>query len=212
MKNHGFVWVAILALAASVFGGTAMATGNGAPSGSHYNLNLIGVPKDKSGDPGGNGHRIFVPLEGQTRIMLTESADFQVIDADGTDGRAEFGLPNPDPENDGVTWYSVYARALGKPGGNGSMTTCAEWLNPETGEYETVCSMAVLSLERKRGKSTFENVTRELLYIYVDLDGDGVAERYNLFNDALQDYFWQYDNNGLKVVQLRFYEIPTDVN
>lgn len=72
--------------------------------------------------------------------------------------------------------------------------------------------MAVLSLERKRGKSTFENVTREQLYIYVDLDGDGVAERYNIFNDALQDYFWQYDNNGLKVVQLRFYEIPTDVN
>ena len=34
-------------------------TGNGAPSGAHYNLNIIGVPKDKSADfSGGNGGRI----------------------------------------------------------------------------------------------------------------------------------------------------------
>jgi hypothetical protein len=28
----------------------------------------------------------------------------------------------------------------------------------------------------------------------------------------LQDYFWDYDNKGLKVAQLRFYEHATDVN
>jgi len=44
-----------------------------------------------------------------------------------------------------------------------------------------------------------------LLYISVDLNGDGTAERYNIFNDALQDYFWQYDNLGLKLLQLRCY-------
>jgi hypothetical protein len=32
--------------------------GNGAPTGSHYNLNIIGVPKDKDADMTGNsGHR-----------------------------------------------------------------------------------------------------------------------------------------------------------
>ena len=40
---------------------------------------------------------------------------------------------------------------------------------------------------REKGKSSFDDVSRELLYIYVDLDGDGLVERYNLFNDALQD-------------------------
>ena len=30
-------------------------TGNGAPSGAHYNLNIIGVAKGKSPDHGGNG-------------------------------------------------------------------------------------------------------------------------------------------------------------
>src|SRR3989442_8514623 len=40
-------------------------TGNGAPSGSHYNLNIIGVPKDKTADMNNNdGHRIFVQLNG----------------------------------------------------------------------------------------------------------------------------------------------------
>jgi hypothetical protein len=33
-------------------------TGNGAPSGAHYTLNIIGVPKDKSANfDGDNGHR-----------------------------------------------------------------------------------------------------------------------------------------------------------
>jgi hypothetical protein len=64
---------------------------------------------------------------------------------------------------------------------------------------------------RTGGKQTFQNVSRELLYVYADLNGDGTAERYNLFNDALKDYFWQYDNGGLKLLQLRFYQVSTTV-
>ena len=203
------------ALAISMALGPAIAaagqdvTGNGAPSGAHYNLNIIGVPKSKTADMTGNsGHRIFVKLEGNTKIMLAEGSDFQVTDANGTDGTAAFTLPNPDPENDGITTYSVYARAVGKPGGSSVMTTCAT--DPSDGS--TVCSTESLVSVRGTGKPTFQNVSKELLYIYVDLDGDGTAERYNIFNDALEDYFWSYDNNGLKVLQLRFYEVPTNVN
>jgi len=64
---------------------------------------------------------------------------------------------------------------------------------------------------RDSGKSTFSDVSKELLYVYVDLNADGIVERYNLFNDALQDYFWSYDNNGLKLLQLRFYQVPSTV-
>lgn len=181
--------------------------GNGAPSGAHYNLNIIGVPKDKSADmTGNNGHRIFVKLEGKSKIWLAEGPDFQVLDANGTDGNgAKFQLPNPDPDNDGVTEYSVYARALGTPGGLSTTTTCAY---DDLGEY---CSTGPLVMVREKGKTSFANVSRELLYIYVDMNGDGVVQRYPLFSDALQDYYWSYDNQGLKVVQLRFYEISTDV-
>ena len=63
----------------------------------------------------------------------------------------------------------------------------------------------------EKGNKKFENVSRELLYVYVDLDDDGKVEQIPLFDDRLQDYFWEYDNKGLKLVQLRFYEVPTVV-
>jgi len=184
------------------------ANGNGAPSGAHYNLNIIGVPKGKSADmTGNNGHRIFVNEQGNCRINLS-MGDFQVLDGNCTDGQSGFQLPNPDPDNDGITTYSVYARALGKPGGNSTTTTCFD--DAQTGE--TYCSIYSMVLVREKGKSSFTNVSKELLYVYQDTDGDGVVERIPLFSDSLDDYFWSYDNNGLKLAQLRFYEIPTNVN
>lgn len=211
-----FAIVSVVALAAMAVPADTGATGNGAPSGAHYNLNIIGVPKDKTADmTGNNGHRIFVDLSGKTSIMLYEG-DFAVLDANGTDGRAAFQLPNPDPQNTGTSWYSVWARALGKPGGKANMTTCATGPGPDgvfgTADDEVLCSVAVLEIERTKGKSAFGDVSKYLLYVYVDLNGDGIAERYNIFNDALRDYFWEYDNNGLKLLQLRFYPgVPSTV-
>ncbi|MDX5423275.1 MAG: hypothetical protein LPK14_13540 [Hymenobacteraceae bacterium] len=41
------------------------------------------------------------------------------------------------------------------------------------------------------------------------LDADGnvllAAGTYPLFDEAMQGYFWDYDNDGLKLLQLRFY-------
>lgn len=179
--------------------------GNGAPNGAHYNLNIIGVPKSKS-ISNGSGNVIFVPESGSAKIMLSEGP-FDVLDKNGTDGQAAFQLPNPDPDNDGTTTYSVWARALGKPGGSSKTTTCAT--DPSTGEL--YCSIYSMVLVRKSGKSTFTNVSKELLYVYADVNGDGTTERYNLFNSSLTDYYWQYDNAGLKLAQLRFYEVPTTV-
>lgn len=181
--------------------------GNGAPSGAHYNLNIIGVPKDKTADmTGSSGHRIFVPLVGNCKINLS-IGDFQVLDGNCTDGPTAFQLPDPDPEDDGVTAYSVYARALGKPGGSAVATSCVtdaagdEW-----------CSTENVVLVRGTGKSSFTNVSKELLTVCIDTDGDDICDvREGLFDNSLSDYFWSYDNNGLKVAQLRFYEIPTTV-
>ena len=190
--------------------------GNGAPSGPHFNLNLIGVPKEKTADMNGGGHVIFVPLEGNVRILLTEG-DFAVLDKNGTDGKASFQLPNPDADNDGVTTYSVFARALGTPGGSGSMVTGGVTDPGPDGIVGTdddviVYSIMVLELERTHGKQKFENVSKELLYVYADIDADGDLDRVPLFDDALLGYLWDYNNDGLKVVQLRFYMLPTDVS
>jgi hypothetical protein len=60
-------------------------------------------------------------------------------------------------------------------------------------------------LARAKAKSGFTNVTTQLTTITADINGDGVAESVSLFDPALFDYFWNYDNNGLHLAQLRFY-------
>lgn len=174
--------------------------GNGAPSGPHYNLNIIGT-KDKKPDMNNNsGHRIFVDLQGPTKIYLIEGP-YAVIDANGTDGEAKFQLPNPDPDNDGTTDYSVFARALGKPNGEADMQTQAYEIDGE----KWVESELILTLKRTHGKQKFENVSKYLLYIYYE------GKRYPLFHKDFADWLWYYDNYGLRIAQLRFYEIPTTV-
>ncbi len=181
-------------------------TGNGTPAGKHYNLNLIGVPKGKTATIT-SGNRIFLSLEGRTRINLSEG-EFAVLDGNGTDGTAAFQLPAPDPDGDGVTSYSVYARAVGKPGGSIRANTCAK--DPSTGEE--ICSLETMVQVRNKGKSTFSNVSNELLSISADIDGDGDLDRVPLFDSRLQDYLWNFDNSGLRILQLRFIEVPTVFN
>jgi hypothetical protein len=207
IRNRAIASVSAIALAAvMVVVPIDTNAGNGAPSGPHYNLNVIGVPKGKTADmTGSNGHRIFVPLWGSCKINLSEG-DYQVLDGNCTDGVSGFQLPDPDPDGDGVTAYSVYARALGKPGGSSVTTTC---FTDATGTW---CSTESMVLVRSTGKSTFKNVSKELLSLCLDTDGDLVCDtREFLFDRELADYFWQYDNGGLKLAQLRFYEVPTNV-
>jgi len=168
------------------------------PHGPHYNLNIIGVKKGKNPNMNcGQGHRIFVKLWGNTKIMLTQAPvgeSFEVLDCNGTDGRAEFQLPDPFTGDPLVTGYVVYARALGTPGGWSHVTTCAV---DEMGD--TVCSGEYLELKREHGQPKWINATKELLTLCVD------GKRVELFDESLEGYFWEYDNNGLKLAQLRFY-------
>ncbi|MFC2046530.1 hypothetical protein ACFLTC_03300 [Chloroflexota bacterium] len=196
--------------------------GNNLPPGFHYNLNLIGVKDEHpKGDIGcGNGHRIFVDLgkkdtASNTRILLGNSTPlgggFWVEDCNGTDGEASFYLPEPDPDNDGTTAYSVFARGLGKPGGKAEMVTCGTDL--VTGEE--ICSVHVLEISAHGNNNKFRNVSKYLLYAYVNLctDWDATLEECNeytytrvpLFSPLMEDYLWSYDNYGLKLLQLRFY-------
>jgi len=223
--------------------------GNGAPKGSHYSLNWIGVQKGKTADmTGNNGHRIFFPLWGTAKVLLCQSGRvppatlgtltcptepvFQVRDANATEGDnlAAFALPNPIDPTDvtgSTTIYSVYVRALGTPGGHATNTTCGMGAGPDlilgTQDDEEVCSVIQLVLDRNNkstggttGKTTFSNVTKYMLYVYADLDNDisTAPVRIPLFDDRLINYFWQYDNAGLKLAQFRFYPcssiVPVD--
>jgi hypothetical protein len=179
------------------------AKGNGAPSGAHYNLNIIGVDKSKGASlTDSNRRTIFVPLVGNCRINLAVG-DFNVGDGNCTDGPAAFSLPDPASHQ-----YTVWVRALGKPGGSSQTTTCAELIDDITGQPTTYCSDTSVVLERKKGKSSFGEVSSELLQVCgLDLNLDGITECYDLFDPTLQNYFWSYDNNQLHLAQMRFYPV-----
>jgi hypothetical protein len=138
--------------------------------------------------------------------------------------------------------YSIYIRSLGKPGGFATITTCADilegpladWLDRgdikilnRAGVFGGVASIEKVGqaiTERPKGKSIFTNVTAELLTIVLEVeiwvdDGEGGLEyfetiyvRIPIFNEMLEGEYWEYDNNGLKLLQVWIYDNPTDVS
>lgn len=225
-----------------------------ATNGAHYNLNIIGV-KEKTMNDIASGNVIFVNLFGVSNINLQEGdyavLDKNGTDEDG----ALFQLPAPGIEPyvtelpygfDTTTDYSVYARPLGKPLTGATITTMADlstigdaiigikdsrlWDNINS-NYD-VTSIAwgdfvpnPVTFERLKGKSTFQNVTAQLLTVvyevYVLYDDDNNPDtadveqmfhvRIPIFDDMLIGEYWKYDNNGLKLLQVRFYPFGTDV-
>lgn len=215
--------LAVLAVSLTISVSTVLAeTGNGAMSGAHYNLNIIGKKQCGTEPMKDTGrHNIHVLLNGgdsatslngslasgvskQNKIYLAQG-EFAVLDGNACDGDgAKFQLP--------AGGYVVFARALGKPGGASTMTSCATGAGLDgvlgTADDEIVCSTENVLLTRTKGKSTFSNVTTQLTTLLLDTDGDGNGDtRVGLFDPSLQDYFWNYDNKGLRLAQLRFYQI-----
>lgn len=131
--------------------------------------------------------------------------------------------------------YSVFIRPLGKPGGWATITTCAELVDstfagllPGTflrtlnrTEEGAVCSVEQVGsdiLMRTKGKSSFTNVTAELTSVVFSVEYDDGSEiqtvdiRVPLFDSIMEGEYWEYDNNGLRLAQLRFYDCSTNVS
>src|SRR5262245_8430033 len=126
--------MAIATVLALVLGLTpAMAQVGKGLSGPHFQINIIGVPKDKSVDMSNPDRRtIFVPLNNDPalrniRIFVTGDTDpvtpgtqcgndFAVLDGNATDdGEATLLVPC---QLGGTLSFNVYAVGLGKPGGS----------------------------------------------------------------------------------------------
>jgi hypothetical protein len=194
--------LSILALTAAtpIVFASQSSTGNGAPSGPHYNLNLIGIEKGGSASTTSNGHVIFVPLYGNCKIDLTEG-DFAVLDNNCLQGNALFQLPNPNDTTTGMLAYSVWVRALTK--GSSSLSAC--YTNQTSGETFCNTGSLVVSLN-KVTPPKFTDVSKQLLQVCVN------GQLSALFSTSNFNYFWNYTDNGLRLAQLRFYPIETTLS
>lgn len=158
----------------------------------------------------------------------TNEDQFGVIDANATDGDgAIFGIPDPCADADPLTpctpSYRVFARAHG-PGGSATITTCADESGLGFDGVDDVwCGSNGITLEAKGNARKAIEVTDNLLHMTITVDGTtdpelaaclGTsttgAESINvfLFDNCFENYFWNYDNNGLKLLELRFYRAP----
>jgi hypothetical protein len=216
VKRMLFMSTAIVAVMATP---SLAQTGNGAPSGAHYELGIIGVSDPKTQSlTGSNRHTIFVGLGANkkggdviTNIYLTQG-QFGVCDGNGFDpayacdgtvvasAGAVFQLPCDTVTDTCLSGtsqaYTIWARALGKPDGNATATTCLTALDGVTVICNTDNSVLLV---RGSGQQKFKNVTKELTTIVTALG------TISLFQDGFLNFFWQYDNSGLKLAQVRFY-------
>ena len=110
---------------------------------------------------------------------------------------------------DGGASYQVWAKTGGKPDGNVTITTCAKV------QDELQCSTENTVQTRIKGRSMFTDVTDELTSAVVDycIAWDEFLEcttwettRIALFSGDTEDWFWNYANRGLRLLQLRFYD------
>ncbi len=232
-----FLMLLVAAAAVSIPGfAQKTTTGNGAPSGAHYDLNIIGVTNGKNPPlTGSNRHTIFVPLvsdqsgdldtlASDTAPILLTPGPFMVCDGNAFDppvdcsgnvlSSPKFGAVFQLPCNSltsldlivpctlngpgSIASYEVWARVVGTPGGNGNITTCAF----DTTTNDTVCNTDAILMRNKPNK--FTDLTKTLTSL-IGVSGPSGTGNYPLFASGFSGFFWDYDNNGNKVLQLRFY-------
>ena len=219
MKHLSLSLIVALAITLSV---PAFAQVGQGLSGPHYNLNIIGVPKDKTVPTmtDSDRHTIFVPLQsggdvGRTvKIFYVAGDHFEVIDGNATDDNEATIMVPSDPLGD--LCYDVYAVGLGKP--NRNAVVQAECIIEDLiGSCSDALLLDNFTVDRPKKKPPQRINISDIFRASgcIDLGGvAGVCDKGDLqfsgvwiFNiPQLLEYFWDYDNNGLKLMQLRFYQ------
>jgi len=178
------------------------------------NRHQIAVKADVNDNPNG---QLVTNLVRQNDIMLAPGP-FQVVDGNAcTDGVARFNLPlNPiggtldDPTFQN---YRVYSRLVGKPGTGVKATTCATndagTPNDTSDDFIQCSTESWISMRQKGSAPKYADVSKELLTVCLDTDGNGTCDtRIALFDAALFDYFWNWNTTGKAHAQLVFTAVP----
>jgi len=140
-------------------------------------------------------------------FQKTSELNFDIIDRDATDGEATVLVPETTGQ-DVVDGVDVYIRILGKPYACMSIDGVA--VDDVQGLW---WYSGHVTLNRKPGKSVFEPINDLFDVLYCDDWVDDVIgtecevepQEISVFSNVFSQYFWDIDNYGTKIVQVRFY-------
>ncbi len=159
-------------------------TGNGSPSGAHYNLNIIGVPDNNPGNT--QGSVIFVSRTGSTTFYVHGGDSYEVLDHNGMDGsvgtgRLDPGIIFPYDATASPTWrVQIWVRL------QGPQDSSVHWLT-KYWDGSTYAFWSEFTL-KKDAPSKFTEKTGALLA------------------DGFQDMLWQLDTKtNFRICQMRIY-------
>ena len=205
--------------------------GNGAAVGNAgFLVNVIAFDQCPAGDFLDSNRRMIAvqanytgngtDKSAKTNKIFLKAGDFRVSDGNACDDGARFYLPVEgncsncgDPSIEPLfTEYEVYARVVGKPGGQVTVTSCVEYFNTDTDQLESLCSVGAdnvyVGLRQTGGgklQNKWDNVSTELLTVCIDTSGDSICDqRIGLFDAFGEDYWWSWDTVGRPHVQLVF--------
>jgi len=183
-------------------------------SGPHYNLNIIGVKNPKTTPMDDTDrHTLFVPLSGSVKISYVAGTEFQVLDGNCTDADGcTIEVPS-DPLGD--LCYDVYATGLGKPNAGQVIVNASCTIDGLIGSCADALLLDTFTVDRPKGKPRRHDISDVFRATgCIDVNASGFCDSGDLqFNNVwifnipqLLDYFWDYNNTGLKLMQVRFYE------
>lgn len=215
MKRFAICLAVVLGI---VYATPAFAQANSC-TGPHYNLNIIGVPKGKNPPmDDSNRHTLFVPLDrsgdaAAVKISYIAGDEFQVLDGNCTD--ADGCLIEVPHEPLGDLCYEVWATGLGKPFNGQAVVEAQCIIEDLVGSCTDALLLDSFTVGREKGKPKpvpISDVFRATGCIDLDplvnpgcTSGDLLFTNVWIFNiPQLLDYFWDYDANGLKLMQVRF--------
>jgi len=140
-------------------------------------------------------------------FQKTSELDFDIIDRDATDGEATILVPETTGQ-DVVDGVDVYIRILGNP--HACMTIDGVAVDGVQGLW---WYSGHVTLNRKPGKSVFEPINDLFDVLYCDTWVDSVIgsecavepQEISVFSNVFSEYFWDIDNYGTKIVQVRLY-------
>jgi hypothetical protein len=236
-RKATYTLVTTALIAALLLAGTIVvqARPNGGPkpgvdfSGPHFNLNIHGVPTgiDKfDNDSIGSGrHSIFVPLSAEEgfsiKYAFSYTLNWTVFDCDATgDGTVSIILPAYmylDTNGDGVedsktrvSYYMVYLAGLGKPADDSLVIV------EPTAAYNASWTAFQLNQDHlevkghRKGPPRWYNGT-DLFFADVTFfngtDYTDYIDQWIFDIPGLEGYWWRMTNNGVKLMQVRFYPV-----